>query len=256
MATLTYNPDESQEGVLTADEQDSLAVGEQLAQEESKLLAGKYKDAEDLEKAYIELQSKLGKNEPEAEQPQQQQQEEEQQQEAPDVDTEFLDQLWNEAQEDKFSQESFDRLKEMNPADMLKMYFDYRSGVENNQAVAISNEEAAELRGLVGGDDTYKQMTQWAGQNMSEQEIDMYDSIMQKGDKASMYFAMQALKSRYTDGVGADGQLLTGKPARSQQKGFRSQAELVRAMSDPRYDNDPAYRADVAATLEASNIDF
>ena len=49
---------------------------------------------------------------------------------------------------------------------------------------------------------------------------------------------------------------LTGKPARSTTEGFRSQAELVRAMSDPRYDTDPAYRADVAATLEASNIDF
>ena len=254
MATLTYNPEESQEGELTAEEQDSLAVGEQLAQEETKLLAGKYKDAEDLEKAYIELQSKLGKNEQEAEQPQQE--EEEKQEEVPEVDTEFLDQLWTEAQADKFSQETFDRLKDMAPADMLKMYFDYRSGVENNQGPVISNEEASELRGLVGGDDTYKQMTQWAGQNMSEQEIDMYDSIMNKGDKASMYFAMQALKARYTDGVGADGQLLTGKPARSQQKGFRSQAELVRAMSDPRYDNDPAYRADVAATLEASNIDF
>ena len=71
-------------------------------------------------------------------------------------------------------------------------------------------------------------MTEWAGQNMSEQEIDMYDSIMQRGDKASMYFANAALKARYTDGVGSDGQLLTGKPARSQQRGFRSQAELVR----------------------------
>ena len=256
MATLTYNPDESQEGELTADEQDSLAVGEQLAQEESKLLAGKYKDAEDLEKAYIELQSKLGKNEPEAEQPQQQQQEEQEEEETSEVDTEFLDQLWNEAQADKFSQESFDRLKGMKPVDYLRMYFDYRSGVENNAGTVISNEEASELRGLVGGDEAYTQMTQWAGQNMSEQEIDMYDSIMNRGDKASMYFAMQALKARYTDGVGADGQLLTGKPARSQQKGFRSQAELVRAMSDPRYDNGPAYRADVAATLEASNIDF
>ena len=191
MATLTYNPEESQEGELTAEEQDSLAVGEQLAQEESKLLAGKYKDAEDLEKAYIELQSKLGKNEPEAEQPQQQK--EEQEQEPPEVDTEFLDQLWNEAQADKFSQESFDRLKSMNSADFLKMYFDYRSGVENNQGDVISNEEASQLRGLVGGDEAYTQMTEWAGQNMSEQEIDMYDSIMQRGDKASMYFAMLAL---------------------------------------------------------------
>ena len=252
MATLTYNTEEPTDGELSAEEQESLAIGEKMAQEEQQLLAGKYKDAEELEKAYIELQSKLGKNEPEPEQPQQ----EEQQQEAPEVDTAFLDQLGNESLEDKFSEDSFNRIKEMNPADMLKMYFDYRSSVENSRAPAISNEEAAELRGLVGGDESYKQMAQWASQNMSEQEIDMYDSIMEKGDKASMYFAMQALKSRYTDGVGADGQLLTGKPARGQQKGFRSQQELVRAMADPRYDTDPAYRADVAATLEISNIDF
>ena len=36
---------------LTADEQDSLAVGEQLVEQQEQLLAGKYKDAEALEKA-------------------------------------------------------------------------------------------------------------------------------------------------------------------------------------------------------------
>ena len=59
MATLTYNPNEQQEGELTAEEQDSLAVGEKMMEQESKLLAGKYKDAEELEKAYVELQSKM-----------------------------------------------------------------------------------------------------------------------------------------------------------------------------------------------------
>ena len=38
--------------------------------------------------------------------------------------------------------------------------------------------------------------------------------------------------------------------------GFRSQAELVEAMSDPRYETDPAYRADVIALLENSDIEF
>ena len=38
---------------LTADEQDSLAVGEELVNQQDQLLAGKYKDASELEKAYI-----------------------------------------------------------------------------------------------------------------------------------------------------------------------------------------------------------
>ena len=48
---------------LTADEQDSLAVGEKLVAEQEGLLAGKYKDAAELEKAYVELQKKLGSKE-------------------------------------------------------------------------------------------------------------------------------------------------------------------------------------------------
>ena len=48
---------------LTADEQDSLAVGEKLVEQQESLLAGKYKDAAELEKAYVELQKKLGDQE-------------------------------------------------------------------------------------------------------------------------------------------------------------------------------------------------
>ena len=57
--TLTVDTTPDSE-VLTADEQDSLQVGEQMAEAESQLLAGKYENAEQLEKAYIELQKKLG----------------------------------------------------------------------------------------------------------------------------------------------------------------------------------------------------
>ena len=45
---------------LNADEQDSLRVGEAMIEEQENLLAGKYKDAQELEKAYVELQKKLG----------------------------------------------------------------------------------------------------------------------------------------------------------------------------------------------------
>ena len=57
--TLTVNDTPEAEG-LSAEEQDSLQVGEQMAEQQGELLAGKYKNAEDLERAYVELQKKLG----------------------------------------------------------------------------------------------------------------------------------------------------------------------------------------------------
>ena len=63
--TLTYDAgtdtvtDGSGEN-LTPAEQDSLQVGEQLVEQQEQLLAGKYQNAEQLEKAYVELQKKLG----------------------------------------------------------------------------------------------------------------------------------------------------------------------------------------------------
>ena len=92
MATLTYDANEQAEGELTAEEQESLKVGEALEQQQDTLLAGKYKDAQELEKAYIELQGKLGKSEPEEpkEEPKAEEKEEE-----PDDSSTFLEDLWN-----------------------------------------------------------------------------------------------------------------------------------------------------------------
>ena len=67
MATLTYNPAEEQEGEFTEQEQENIKVGEALEEQQNQLLAGKFKDAEDLEKGYIELQKKLGEPKEEAE---------------------------------------------------------------------------------------------------------------------------------------------------------------------------------------------
>jgi hypothetical protein len=65
---ITLNPYEQAEGEFSAEELDSLAVGEQLAEQEQQLLAGKYKSAEELERGYLELQKRLsGKEEPEEE---------------------------------------------------------------------------------------------------------------------------------------------------------------------------------------------
>ena len=86
----------------------------------------------------------------------------------------------------------------------------------------------------------------------------MYDKTMEKGDPVSCFYAVQSLAFRMRDNLGSDGLLLTGKaPKADKAASYRSQAEVVRAMSDPRYDKDPAYRQDVAAKLENSpNLQF
>ena len=71
--TMESNVETTSLDNLSADEQDSLAVGEKMEQAQDQLLAGKYKSAEELEKGYLELQQKLSTNKPEAEQAQQEQ---------------------------------------------------------------------------------------------------------------------------------------------------------------------------------------
>jgi hypothetical protein len=256
MATLTYDPAEAQDGEFSAEELDSLKVGESLEEQQQQLLAGKFKDAEDLEQAYIELQRKLGdpaaREEQVEEEPQEEVEEEQQ-----EVDTSFLERLWEESQ-NEYSEETLEALQKMDAADLAQMYLDYRSQVEEGgtETSTLNEGDVEALQGIVGGEESYGQMMAWAQESLSEQEINMYDAVMERGDPLACYFAVNALAFRFQEAQGYDGQMLTGKAPASQAQGFRSQAELVRAMSDPRYDSDPAYRADVAAKLEASDLNF
>ena len=121
----------------------------------------------------------------------------------------------------------------------------------------LTEEQAGQLFEMVGGEKAYKSMLNWAGDNMSKEEVEMYDSVMASGNANSIYFAVQALSGKYSDAVGNDGQLLTGKRSAAQQNAqFRSQQELVQAMNDPRYDRDPAFRDDVILKLQNSDIEF
>ena len=247
---MSMVPETTEPGELNADEQESLQVGEELAQQQETMLAGKYKSAEELEAAYIELQKKLGESGNQQEEP-------EEQTEEPEDTTSILDKLWEESSSENISQETLDELAKADPNDLAKMYLEYRSQAEQgNQQPTMTDQDVKQLKGLVGGDEQYNEMLGWAGQNLSEKEIEMYDSIMDKGDPAAAFFAVQALAYRYQDANGVEGNLVQGKAPASNTGAYRSQAELVQAMSDPRYDNDPAYRQDVMRKLERSNINF
>jgi len=254
--TLTYDPGTdtvSTEENLTPDEQDSLQVGEQMQNQQEQLLAGKYKNAEDLEQAYISLQKKLGDQESEPEKVEDSQEPPEAKEDKMSDDTAFLDQLWTEANSE-YKDETLDKLRSMNPTELANQYLEYRKNAEKNpQTTDFSQNDIQQLKGVVGGDENYDNMLKWANTNLQKAEIDMFDQVMERGDPLSAFFAIQSLAYRYNDRVGYDGKMLSGKPASDKGDQFRSQAEVVAAMSDPRYDKDPAYRQDIMKKLERSN---
>jgi hypothetical protein len=128
---------------------------------------------------------------------------------------------------------------------------------EETDSGKLTEQQASQLFDMVGGESSYKDMLSWAGDALSKEEIEMYDSVMADGNANAIFFAVQALNGKYTDAVGKDGQLLTGRSAApAADNSFRSQSELVAAMSDKRYDSDPAYRSDVMRKLENSDLEF
>ena len=258
MATLTYNPTEQTEGELSTEEQESLEVGEKLAEQQEQMLAGKFKTAEDLEQGYIELQKKLGEPKEEEAEPEQPEAKEEEKPEEKEekVDTAFLDTLWEEAQADKFTKETLSKLEDMKPQDIAQMYLDYRSEAKEPEGQQFTEENISDLKDIAGGDEGYTEMMGWAKSNLKEAEVKMYDQVMDQGNPLAAFFAVQALKYRFDDAKGVDGEMLQGKAPKSTGDVFKSQAQVVKAMSDPQYDKDPAYRQAIYDKLERSNLEF
>ena len=258
MATLTYDPTESVEGELSEEEKDSLEVGEQLAEQQDKMLAGKFKTAEDLEQGYIELQKKLGTPKEEVEEEvtetKDEKVEEKPEETEEDIDTAFLDTLWDEANKE-WTDDTLNKLGEMSARDIAQMHLKYRAENEPQQS-ELTEENVKDLKQVAGGETEYTQMMQWANSALSENEIKMYDAVMDQGNPLAAFFAVQALNSRYKDASGVDGQLLTGKAPKNEGDVFKSQAQVVKAMSDPQYEKDPAYRQAIYDKLERSNINF
>ena len=253
--TLTYNDDSASNSELNADEQESLSIGEKMEEEQSSLLAGKYDSPESLEKAYLELQQKLGQSSNDS-QPEEVTEEDSDNIPEKEYSSDILDRLWEEAQSDgdEYSEELSEKLSDMTVEDLANLYLDYRQ--KSDESPDFTDNEVSQLQSIVGGTENYSQMISWAKDNIDQNEIQLFDAVMEGGNAASAYFAIRSLSQRWVEAQGYEGELLQGKAAKSTNSQFRSQAELVQAMSDPRYDSDDAYRSDVMNKLSNSNLSF
>lgn len=261
---LTLDPTEYSESEFTEEELDSLQVGEELAQEQERLLAGKYRDAEELEQAYIELQKKLGSRDTEQEYDdtsEQQEPEEDYQEEELPYGVELIQQASDEFYSNggQLSEETLNRFSEMSSRELVEAYMAMQANQPQQEGAAVadlSDREINFIQNAVGGEQAYSQLVGWAAENLPQDYIDAFDSVVETGQVQAIQLAVAGLQREYENAVGYDGRVLTGKSAATAADVFRSQAEVVRAMNDPRYENDPAYRQDIFDKLDRSNIQF
>ena len=261
--TLSYDNTPEAE-VLTDEEQDSLEVGEELEAQHEQLLAGKYKNAQDLESAYIELQKKLGSNDEEGEESGGEDEGEGDYEEVPDASpaVSLIEEASVEYYENdgELTPETIDKFSSMSSQDLVNAYIEIQ---KNNpeaqaqvQAAELSESSVNEIQNAAGGSNAYEQLTSWAADNLPDQEIDAFDNLIDSGNVAAIKMGLTALQSKYNEANGYEGRMLQGKKPSSSGQTYRSQAELVEAMGDPRYDNDPAYRQDVIERLNNSDLNF
>ena len=262
--TLSYNNTPDTE-VLTDEEQDSLEVGEELEAQHEQLLAGKYKNAEDLESAYLELQKKLGTNDGENLEGDEGSEEEGEgdYEEVPDASpaVSLIEEASAEYYENdgELTPETIEKFSSMSSQDLVNAYIEIQKNnpqAQQTQAVELSDSSVNEIQNAAGGSNAYDQLTSWAADNLPSQEIDAFDNLIDSGHVAAIKMGLTALQSKYNDANGYEGRMLQGKSPNSSGQVYRSQAELVEAMGDPRYENDPAYRQDVIERLNNSDLNF
>ena len=271
---ITFDPTEGPTPEAMAAEQAALEQGEKLisaqeqdrqrmydeaeaANEDVSLIGGKFKSQEDLLKAYNELQKKLGQEASEEEEEEDTEEEQpeasEEVEETPEVVTQavnYMTQLGKEFDESGVvSDEAIEKLSSMDSKDLVAAYLKYNA---NAQAATLQQSQVNDIMATVGGADAYTEMVSWAGQNLPAEEVADFNAVTATNNPVAIKFAVQALSAKWKGAEGYEAPLVTGRKAPSKSKAFRSQAELARAIADPRYSSDPAYRMDVEQKLARS----
>ena len=276
--TFTYDPSNDPEAIAAAEARDaeSLKVGEDLVEKQENLLAGKYKNPEELEKAYLELQKKQG-TQPETEP---------QSEEAPNYEDRMYTEEGN-VNYDTANELYGDNLGELFKANEIDPFEMNKHFAENNGTLSedmydqlesaglnrtlvdsyleglrtqmggepqqvLSESDVEDIKAISGGDKAYDNLMEWAGSKLSKQDAKDYDDVLATGNKTAITFAVKALMAQYENANGRDPKLVTGKQSAPER--YRSMAEVTRDMAKPEYRTDEAYRDDVLRKLAASNL--
>ena len=255
--TLTYDPTPADNPEFNEAEMEALAIGEAAAAEQEQMLAGKFRDAEELEKAYIELQKKLGANDDETDEGLQREEETAEEEVEVSPAQELITNASAEfAETGELSSEMMEQFSSMSSQELVDAYVQMQGQLPTAEAPDLTEAETNVIKNEAGGDEGYTNLMQWSSDNLDAADIEAFDSLVDSGNSRLIRLAVAGLKAEMEKAVGFDGEMATGRAPTQTVDVFRSQSEVVQAMSDPRYDRDPAYRQDVFEKLERSNINY
>ena len=201
-------------------------------------LPEKFKTPEDLAKSYSELEKKLSSPTEET------QEDQAPAEEIPQVEfNKFAEEF---SEKGELSTDSFSELEKMGyPKEMVETY------IKGMQASEAADSDA--VMQVAGGAEGYQELTDWARDNMEARELELYNQMVGTGtDNAKM--AVEWLMSKREVAGGIEPNLLSGRATGAPKQEYRSTAEVVRDMQDPRYKTDSAFRQDVENKLARSSV--
>jgi hypothetical protein len=222
-------------------------------------ILGKFESQDQLIEAYRSLEAKLSQSSPTEGEGEQgdstntQEQGEEERAEAAEkaveqaegVDMDSLSKEYFETGD--LTAESYEALEKAGiPRQMVEEY------IQGQEARANQYQDQALQE--VGGEEEFSKISEWASSNLSADQIDRYNTAVDSGDPARMQEAVKALAYEYGKARPQEPDLLGGGNNHASGDRFESVAQLTEAMSDSRYQNDPAFRKEVEQKLSRSNV--
>ena len=132
------------------------------------------------------------------------------------------------------------------PRSFVEAYIAGQESISTSQALDIQNE--------VGGNANYNAMSDWASENLSDGDLDGFNSIVETGSIEQAKMAVKGLYAQFISAGGNPPELSQGGTSGSSVKPFGSAAQVTEAMRDPRYSSDPAFRDNVEKRLAVSNV--
>ena len=223
-------------------------------------LPEKFNTVEDLAKSYSELEKKLGEQSPKVEEvdpvnkttlkeeaPKQENSLEIAENAVENAGLDFNTLADEYAKNGQLGDESYKSLEE---SGIPKEYVDQFIAGQK----AIGEQQTNTVKSMVGGDEAYTEMAQWASKNMTDGEKKAYNTAVNSPDMETVKLAVDGLRAKYHTANGSEPNLVQGKATPVAEQGYESWAEVTQAMADPRYSKDTAYQDAVKSKLANSNL--
>ena len=203
-------------------------------------LPEKFKNAEELSKAYSELEKQFSGKQKEETKPEEVKQE---------VENKGLDKFYNEFAETG-------ALTDNSYAELAKQGLDKTlvdSYIEGQKLVADTNTKT--IQDVAGGKEKYGELVDWAGKNLSEAEQKVFNDMVDSGDVETAKFAVQGLMSKANVNYNPNQpDLFEGTSDVISADAYTSVSQVTDAMNDPRYEKDPTFRKEVENKLSRSKV--